>query len=45
MVRAKVIESENQAFGGLLKRVFVNIVRGFSLVLPDPEWSRHRMWR
>jgi len=45
MSRAKVLEFENQVFGGLLRRVFGNIVLGFSLVLHDPEGSHYKMWR
>ena len=33
MSEANVFESENQVFGRLLRRVFGNVVRGFSLVL------------
>jgi len=40
-----VLESENQVFGGLLRRVFGNVVRGFSLVLHDPEGSHNKMRR
>jgi hypothetical protein len=44
MWKAKVFESENQVFGGLLRRVFGNVVRGFSLVLHDPEGSHYKVW-
>jgi hypothetical protein len=28
-----------------LRRVFKNVVRGFSLVLHDPEGSHYKIWR
>jgi hypothetical protein len=43
MSEANVFESENQVFGRLLRRVFGNVVRGFSLVLHDPEGSHYKV--
>jgi hypothetical protein len=45
MSATKALESENQIFGGLLGRVFGNVVRGFSLVLHDPEGSHCKIRR
>ena len=38
-------ESVNKLFLGSLRRVFRNVVQGFSLVRHGPEGSHYKIWR